>query len=126
MILKHEQAVPLEHVLPALLSHLPLKTGLEENKPIFEVIIKLYGSNNELIINETQKIVEIFAGVFKAEAERIKLANESTLGREENIDTLKQFANDDLKNKIIELLKHLEQRFVGVVSSNEVLKSVIA
>ncbi|RCK60877.1 Importin subunit beta-4 [Candida viswanathii] len=126
MILKHEQAVPLEHVLPALLAHLPLETGLEENRPIFEVIIKLYGSNNDLIINQTPKIVEIFAGVFKAEAERIKLANESTLGREENIDTLKQFANEDLKNKVIELLKFLDQKFAGVVSSNEVLKSVIA
>lgn len=126
MILKHEQSVPLEHVLPALLAHLPLETGLEENTPIFEVIIKLYGSNNELIVNQTPKIVEVFAGAFKADAERIKLINESTLGREENIDSLKQFSSDDLKNRVVELLKYLDQKFSGVVSSNEILKSVVA
>ncbi|EMG47821.1 hypothetical protein SBY92_005058 [Candida maltosa Xu316] len=126
MILKHEQAVPLEHVVPALLAHLPLETGLEENKPIFEVILKLYGSNNEIIVNQTPKVVEIFAGVFKAEAERVKLMNESTLGREENLDSMKQFASDDLKNKVIELLKFLDQKFSGVVSSNEILRTVIA
>ena len=126
MILKHEQAVPLEHVLGPLLGHLPLETGFEENAPIFKLIIKLYESNNNIIINETQKIVDIFAAVFTKEAERIKLVHESTLGREENIDALKQFASDDLKAKVIELLKYLDNKFSGVVSANEVLKSVIA
>ncbi|CAI5757877.1 unnamed protein product [Candida verbasci] len=125
LILKNEQAVPLEHVLPSLLELLPLETGLEENTPIFEVIIKLYETNNELIINQTPKIVEIFAGVFKAENERIKLFNESTLGREENIEALKQFPKDELKVKVVELLKYLNQKFSGVVSSNEILKDII-
>lgn len=126
MALKNLQAVPLEHVLGPLLEHLPLKTGIEENTPIFELIIKLYESGNELIINQTPKVVEVFAAVFVAEADRIKLANESTLGREENLEAMKQFSSEELKNKVIELLKYLDQNYGGLVSANEVLKSVIA
>ena len=48
------------------------------------------------------------------------------LGREENIDSLKQFSSDDLKNRVVELLKYLDQKFSGFVSSNEILKSVVA
>ncbi|KAK6454093.1 ran binding protein [Scheffersomyces xylosifermentans] len=126
LILRNEQAVPLQHVIGPLLSHLPLETGLEENTPIFKLIIKLYESNNELIINETQKVVDIFAKVFIADAERIKLVNESTLGREENIESMKQFTSPELRSKVVDLLKYLDQKFAGVVSANEVLKSVIA
>ncbi|KAI5960399.1 kap123 [Candida pseudojiufengensis] len=126
LILKNQQAVPLEHVIEPLLDHLPLETGLEENTPVFEAIIKLYESNNQNIISQTPKVVEIFAGVFKAEEERIKLINESTLGREENIDSMKQFSSDELKHKVIELLKFLNQKYDGVVSHNEILKSVIS
>ncbi|KAG7661069.1 kap123 [[Candida] subhashii] len=126
MALKNQQAVPLEHVLGPLLDHLPLKTGIEENTPIFELIINLYESGNQLIINQTPKVVEVFAAVFVAEADRIKLANESTLGREENLEAMKQFSSEDLKNKVIQLLKYLDQNYNGVASANEVLKSVIA
>ncbi|KAK6460894.1 ran binding protein [Scheffersomyces coipomensis] len=126
LILKHEQAVPLAHVLTPLLSHLPLETGFEENTPIFKLIIQLYASNNELIISETPKIVDIFAKVFVKEADRIKLLNESTLGREENIEAMKQFENPELRASLIELLKSIDQNFNGVVSANEVLRSVIA
>ncbi|KAI5953436.1 kap123 [Candida jiufengensis] len=126
LILKNQQAVPLEHVIGPLLDHLPLETGLEENTPIFESIIKLYESNNQTIIAQTPKVVEIFAGVFKAEEERIKLINESTLGREENIDAMKQFSSDELKQKVVDLLKFLNQKYDGVVSHNEILGAVIS
>ncbi|CAK9438466.1 uncharacterized protein LODBEIA_P26900 [Lodderomyces beijingensis] len=125
MILKNQQAVPLEHVVPALLSHLPLETGLEENTPIFEAIIKLYETNNETIVSQTPKVVDIFAKVFKADGERTKLIEESTLGREENIDAMKQFSSEQLKSKVIELLKFLNQKYDGVVSSNAELKALI-
>jgi hypothetical protein len=126
MILKNQQAVPLEHVIGPLINHLPLETGLEENAPIFKLILKLYEIDNPNIINETQKIVDIFAKVFTKEAERIRLAEESTLGRDENIEAMKQFASDDLRAKVVELLKYLDNKYSGVVSSNETLKAVIA
>ena len=115
----------MEHVIGPLLEHLPLETGFEENTPIFEAIIKLYESGNESIVSHTPKIVEIFAGVFEADDERIKLINESTLGREENIDARKQFSSEELKTKVIGLLKFLNQKYDGVVSSNKTLQPII-
>lgn len=126
LALKNEAAVPLEHIITPLISHLPLKSAFEENTPIFKLIIKLYGADNHIIQGQTQKIVEAFAYVFTKEAERIKLVEESTLGREENIDRLKQFHSEEVKQEVINLLKFLDQKYSGVVSSNPVLKPVIA
>lgn len=126
MTLKNEALVPLEHTLPALLGHLPLNTGFEEYDPIFELIMKLYQSNNNLIINETPRVIEFFAAVFSKENERIKLEQESTLGREENMDRMKQFQSEETKGKVIELLKYLNATYNGVVAQNSVLSQVIA
>lgn len=125
MALKNESAVPLAHVLGPLLDHLPLETGFEENEPIFTLITKLYSLGNDLITQHTQRVVDMFAVVFTKEFERVKLVSESTLGREENLDRLKQFANDDIKNEVIKLLRFLDNKYSGIVSSNEVLKAVI-
>ncbi|AMD20453.1 HDL291Cp [Eremothecium sinecaudum] len=126
MALKHQNLVPLEHTIPALLSHLPLKTGYEEYDPIFEFIISLYLSKNPLIINETPRVVELFAAVFTKDNERIQLEKESTLGREENMDKLRQFQTEEMKHKVVELLKFLNQSYNGVVSQNPVLAAVVA
>ncbi|QPG73755.1 hypothetical protein FOA43_001069 [Brettanomyces nanus] len=125
MVLKHESAVPLNAILSSLLAHLPLQTAFEENKPIFELIMKLYGENNELIMNSTSKVIEIFEGVFQKEADKEKLINESTLGREENVDRLNQFDSDETKHKVVQLLKFLDQKYAGSVSSKPVLKAAI-
>ncbi|GME90146.1 unnamed protein product [Ambrosiozyma monospora] len=126
MALKNEAAVPLDAILPTLLDHLPLETGFEENKPIFELILKLYQANNEVIVTATPKLVEIFDYVFLKEIEKEKLITESTLGREENIERLNQFDSEESKQKVIEFLKFLESKYNGLVSSKEVLKTVIA
>lgn len=126
MTLKHENFVPLEQTLPALLAHLPLKTGFEEYNSIFELIIKLYQNNNSVIAGYTPKVVELFSAVFTKENERIKLEEESTLGREENMERLKQFKNDEMRQKVIALLKYLNESYDGVVAQNAVLAQVIA
>ena len=41
MISKHKDCVPLQEVLPGLLDLLPLKEDLEENQPIFKMIVQL-------------------------------------------------------------------------------------
>lgn len=126
LALKNEAAVPLEHVIPPLISHLPLETAFEENTPIFKLIIKLYEADNQVIVQYTEQIVKIFAGVFTKEFERIKLADESTLGREQDLERLKQFQNDELKQQVVGLLKFLDQKYNGAVSANEVLKPIVA
>lgn len=41
MIMRHPSHVPVQHVLPALLGILPLKTDFDENVPVYDMIIKL-------------------------------------------------------------------------------------
>lgn len=126
MYLKNLNAIPLEHVLPVLLKHLPLESAPEENVPILNWIIQLYESGNELIVLQTERVVLIFAEIFQKEADRIKLTEESTLGREENLEKMKQFQSQELKQKVVELLKFLNQKYGNIVSSHEILKAVIA
>ncbi|CDK24647.1 unnamed protein product [Kuraishia capsulata CBS 1993] len=126
MLLKNDTAVPASAIVPTLLGRLPLESGFEENKPIFEFILKLYSQNDSVIVDQTPRVVEIFAGVFAKDLEHQKLANESTLGREGNIDRFKQFDNDELKAKVVELLRYFESKSAGLVSSHELLKAAIA
>ena len=41
MIMKHKDRVPLDHVLPVLLSVLPLEEDFEENAPVYKMIVGL-------------------------------------------------------------------------------------
>lgn len=126
MTLKHQNLVPLEHTLPALLNHLPFNTAFEEYDPIFKLFLKLFQEQNSIIVKEAPKVIEIFGTVFEKEAERIELETNSTLGREENLEKRKQFQTEEIKQQVIELLKHLNQQFNGAVAQNPVLAQVIA
>lgn len=126
MSLKHPAAVPLDVILPSLFEHLPLETGFEENTPIFELIIKLSTEENAWINANIPAVIKFFSGVFVKEAEKDKLVAESTLGREENIERLNQFATEELKAKVIEYLKWLNTKSNGAVAADATLASVIA
>ncbi|CCH60559.1 hypothetical protein TBLA_0D00500 [Henningerozyma blattae CBS 6284] len=126
MALKNESGVPVDQAIPAMLAHLPLTISYEEYTPIFELIIKLYQSNSSAVTNHTPKIVEFFAAVFQKDNERIKLEQESTLGREENMERLKQFQTDEMKVKVVELLKYLNTNFNGIVAQNSILAPIVA
>lgn len=106
MALKHESAVPLNDILPVLFTHLPLQTGYEENTPIFALVMKLAASN-EWLINNKATVIDWLKKVFEKEADKEKLIEESTLGREENVERLDQFRGEE-KVKVGELLKWLE------------------
>lgn len=49
MIIKHQSHVPLEIVLPALLQLLPLKEDVEENEPVYNMIVRLCRSSSSLM-----------------------------------------------------------------------------
>lgn len=125
MALKNQAAIPLVHVIPALLNHLPVESAPEENLPILSWIVKLYEEGNEVILQQSERVIQILAEVFTKEGQRMKLEAESTLGRED-VDKLKQFPSDSLKEKVIGLVKFLNEKYPGPVSSHEILKSVIA
>ncbi|KAG7195162.1 uncharacterized protein KQ657_003686 [Scheffersomyces spartinae] len=126
MALKHPELVPLPVVLPILLNHLPLENGLEENQPIFNLLIKLYETKSEIGVQALPQVIDMFAKVFTKEAERLKLLGSSTIGREEEFEGLNHFPVEGLKEKVINLLKFLDSEYQGVVSGNQVLKLVIA
>lgn len=126
MALKKQEAIPWEHVLPPLFAHLPLQAAYEENIPVFKLIIQLYENNNDFIVLQTATVVNIFAQIFQKEADRAKVEKESTLGREENSEKLRQFQSTESRTQVVNLLKFLEQKQAGVVSAHEVLKAVIA
>ena len=124
MALKNEAAIPLEHVVPALLSHLPVESAPEENLPILSWIVKMYESGNNVIMQQSERVIQILAEVFAKEAERMKLENESTLGRED-VDKLKQFSSDTLKNHVVSLVKFLNEKYPAAVASHAILRSVV-
>lgn len=126
LALKQTNAVPLDQIVPVLVSHLPLDSAYEENTPIFNLIIQLYQNNADVIEPFTGKLVEVFAEVFKKDQERQKLESESTLGREQNIDTLRQFQAGGLREQVVELLKYINGKHNGVVAQNAILAHVIA
>lgn len=125
MALKHENLVPLEQTVPALFAHLPLNTGFEEYMPIFELFLKLYQENRDVITKETARVVALLHAVFTKEQERLQLEKESTLGREENLERLKQFQTDDMRRRIVDLLKYLDGAYNGLVSQDPLLQTVI-
>ncbi|AOA61182.1 Nuclear transport (karyopherin beta) [Komagataella phaffii CBS 7435] len=126
MGLKSPDNLPLEKILPVLLDHLPLTTAFEENVPIFNFIMFLFQQNNQLVLRQIPKIVEVFEFAFVKEVERTKLIEEATLGRNEDIDRSKQFHQEGLKENVIGFLKQLESSYPSSVSSSDVLKNVIS
>lgn len=122
MALKNELAVPLEHVLPALLGHLPVQAAPEENVPILTWLMRLYERGNQLIVQNSPRVIAILAEVFTKEAERVKLVEESTLGREEYLDKMKQFQTEELKQKVVQWVKFLNESYALEVAKYDILK----
>ncbi|KAM4533641.1 importin-4 [Odontesthes bonariensis] len=57
MILSNVDAVPLEQVVPALVTRLPLKEDLEENKTVFTCLALLYKHSPDLVVKLLKPIV---------------------------------------------------------------------
>lgn len=126
MALRNGAAIPLEHVLPTLLNHLPLESAPEENVPILLWIVALFLANDNLIVQHTEQVVAILAKIFAKEADRIKLGQELSLGREEHLVKMKQFQTEKLKEDVVGLVKYLHQKNPSLVSQHDILKAVIA
>lgn len=123
MAIKSPSNIDISEVVPALLSHLPLVDGMEENTPIFELIVELVRNNEPTIISMRERLVEILAGVFVQEqAARAEAANRPN---GELDASEKPFENDEIRTKIIEVLKFFEQGQQGLVSSNSVLSQIL-
>lgn len=123
MTLKYPANIPVADLVPVLLSHLPLTDGMEENTPVFELIVELVRNNETTILGMRERLVEIFAGVFTQEQAAVALAASRADGQLESNE--KPFENAEIRNKVIELLKFLEQGQPGLVSGNSVLSQAL-
>ncbi|TGO18184.1 hypothetical protein BPAE_0392g00010 [Botrytis paeoniae] len=73
MIMAHQDAVPLDDILPVMAGLLPLKEDYEENEPIFEMIAGLYSQSNQTILQLTPKLIPVFAAVLGEPVEQLEI-----------------------------------------------------
>lgn len=125
ILMKEKNFDKSDELIAIILNHLPLEVAFEENEPIFNLIIHLFEARNEFMLSSTNRVIEIFSRAFVLDAARTKIVNESTLGREENIQSMKQFSTDELKQRVIDFLRYMESVNPGIVSQNEVLKFIL-
>lgn len=124
MILKHPNNVPIPDVINVLINRLPLTDGLEENTPVFELIVELVRNQEPTIIGMREQLVQIFAQVFVQEQEYNVEKENVTRGALDLLE--KPFETEEIRNKVVELLKFLEQGQPGLVSGNAILAQALA
>lgn len=123
MILKHPHNVPVSDVVKVLLTRLPLVEGLEENAPVFDLLVELFKNQEPTVLEHRAEIVNIFAQVFEQErVAKLELENVTTGITEIELP----FETDESRAKVIELLKFLESQQAGLVSSHQILVPILA
>ncbi|KAI8913545.1 armadillo-type protein [Gorgonomyces haynaldii] len=67
MILAAPDSVPLEHVLPVLVSKLPLTKDYNENRPVFKMLLSLLHAGNPILLQQLDRLMNIFGQVLTSE-----------------------------------------------------------
>jgi len=65
LIVRNSAAVPLDQVLPVLISALPLRHDFLENPPAFKAIFHLFGTNPQALHPYSDKLLEVFRDVLE-------------------------------------------------------------
>ncbi|KAL8982681.1 MAG: hypothetical protein Q9205_002886 [Flavoplaca limonia] len=71
MISSYQDKVPLEMVLPALVSVLPLKEDFEENAPVWGCLVRLYSEGEPTILGLTPKLLPVLEHVLGPPEEQL-------------------------------------------------------
>lgn len=71
MIKRHPNHVPLGDVLPVLIQLLPLREDYEENEAVFEMIVALYQSQNQVIQGLTSQLMPVLQKVLSPPEEQL-------------------------------------------------------
>ncbi|KAF0269949.1 hypothetical protein FOG48_00693 [Hanseniaspora uvarum] len=124
MILHNETLVPLSATIPPLLKQLPLKAGYEEYEPIFEVLLNLYSKNDPVILESSDLVAAALNNVFSLDAERSKLSENTTIGRDLSVEKLKQFTSDEMRAKVVSLVHFLKQKYPQLIAAHPALSSL--
>lgn len=105
MILRHEDHVPIQAVLPALVQILPLREDYEENEPVWKMILKLYQTQNGTMQAQTGALVPVLAQVLGPPEEQLK---------------------EGTRAEVLELVKYIGSKNPELVKRNEVLASAVS
>jgi hypothetical protein len=117
MIMAQQDKVPVDEILPVLVSLLPLKEDFEENKPIFDCITGLCESfssqlsplslltypdqhENPIILGLTPKLIPVFATVLGEPTEQLDL---------------------ETRHKLIQTVKFIHSKNPALINGNETL-----
>ena len=105
MILRHANHVPIDAVLPALVSILPLQEDYEENEPVWKMILKLYHAQNQAVQAQTQALVPVLAKVLGPPEDQLK---------------------EEMRAELVELVKYIASKNEGLVKREPVLAQVLS
>ncbi|KAK9463601.1 armadillo-type protein [Lipomyces oligophaga] len=104
----HMESVPLDSIIPVLITNLPIQDGFEENDPIYRLIVNLYKLQNPIIQGLTEKIVQGLEALFLKETEEKK-----------------QFEFDQTRQEVVELLRYIYNNNPSLVQSGSAIARVI-
>ncbi|KAH0565288.1 hypothetical protein GP486_001324 [Trichoglossum hirsutum] len=104
MITAHPENIPIDDVLPLLVDLLPLKEDFEENKPIYEMLVKLYESSHQTVRRLTPQLIPVFAKVLGPPQEQLA---------------------DETRGQLAELVKYIHKQEPSLVVGSEVLMQVV-
>ena len=120
MIMAHQDKVPVDEILPVLVSLLPLKEDYEENKPIFDCItglckpsqiptlqlklIYLDQHENPIILGLTPKLIPVFSTILGEPLEQL---------------------DPETRHKLIQTVKFIHSKNPTLINGNEVLMGCV-
>ncbi|CCX30995.1 armadillo-type protein [Pyronema domesticum] len=90
MIMASPEAVPLDSVLPALMTVLPLQEDYEENEPVYKSLVKLYQLGNQTVFGLTGQLVPVLDKVLNGDEGQLDDAT-----RAEVVELLRFIASKD-------------------------------
>ncbi|KAH0536924.1 hypothetical protein FGG08_006226 [Glutinoglossum americanum] len=105
MIIAHPENIPIDEVLPPLVQALPLKEDFEENKPIYEMLVKLYGSGYQTDRALTTQLIPVFEKVLSPPQEQLP---------------------DETRAQLVELVRYLHKQEPALMAGSEVLMRVVS
>lgn len=122
MIMKHQDHVPINVVLPALIELLPLKEDFEENEPVYDMIVKLCtlffhshitldqplthcidSEGEPIIVNLTPQILPVVAEVMAPPTTQLK---------------------DETREKLVQLVKFVNSKQPAAIAKYETLNAI--
>lgn len=118
MALKHPEAVPLNQVIPVLLSRLPLFDAYEENSPIFELLAKLAEQQNVALLENGNDLLRVLVSIGEQEAKAVKLDSLTSVGGARDPHPL---FDTVARESVMKLVKFVESAQPGTIAKHPVL-----